>query len=315
MWRTIEISQTKAHLAVEHGQLLVIKGGQSRRNLSIRQRIPCDDIGVVIVDHDGCTYTHRALSALADSGAVLVVCSRQHMPAAAMLPFSSHSQVVWRVWDQITAGMPLCKRLWGRIVAAKIRAQALNLGPGDACTRLLALGRRVRSGDPDNIEAQAARIYWKAHFPQSLLGRAFRRRPGDPKAEPPNNLLDYGYTVLRAAVARALVSSGLLPMLGIHHVNRANAFCLADDLVEPLRPFVDAVAKRLVLERRMDLDRLAKSALLETLTTTVRVGGSIGPLNVALGRYAASLAQSLAEGRADSAKLLVIPESVSVPER
>lgn len=310
MWRTIEISREKAHLAVEHGQLLVMYDGQSRRDLPMRQRIPCEDLGVLIVDHDECTYTHRALSALAESGAVLVVCDGRHIPTAALLPFSSHTEVVWRVRDQIALGAPLRKRLWAAIVAAKVRGQAANLDAGGARPQLLALAQRVRSGDPDNIEAQAARAYWQAFFPRSLLGRTFRREAGDREAEPPNNLLDYGYAIMRAAVARALVGAGLLPMLGIHHENRSNAFCLADDLVEPLRPLIDAAAKRLVCKGQLLLDQPTKAELLLVLTATVRVGDTVGPLNVALGRYVASLARCLAEGRAGSAKLLLIPEAV-----
>ena len=279
--RTIEISREPAHLTVRLGQLILERDGQTVGS------IPCEDIGMILVDHAGTTYTHAALEQLAAVDAVVVVCGRDHLPAGILLPLADHHQVVWRVRDQIALTKPLRKQLWKQIIQAKIRAQADNLSPGTARTKLLALARDVRAGDPANAEAQAAKAYWSDFF----QGIAFRReRYGDG----PNPLLNYGYAILRAAIARAIVAAGLLPALGIHHTNRSNAFCLADDLIEPLRPLVDRRVKELLDEGRTDLDQPTKAALLELLTWEVGFGEQTGPLMVNLHRYVASLAQCYA---------------------
>lgn len=274
--RTIEISREPAHLTVQLDQLLLKREGQTIAS------IPCEDIGVVMVDHAGATYSHAALAQLAQVDAAVVVCGRDHLPVGILLPLADHSTVVWRVNDQINLSKPLRKQLWKQIVQAKIRAQAANLPVGKERTRLLALAREVRSGDPDNAEAQAARVYWTALFEKIH----FRR---DRFGEGPNPLLNYGYAVLRAAIARALVGAGLLPALGLKHSNRSNAFCLADDLIEPLRPLVDRRVKELHDAERNELDQQTKAALLELLTLEVRCGDATGPLMVALHRMVASL--------------------------
>jgi CRISPR-associated protein Cas1 len=178
------------------------------------------------------------------------------------------------------------------LVQAKVRAQAANLSPGTGPRRKLeALARQVRSGDPDNVEAQAARVYWSAWLTdaRTAAGEAdtvFRR---DPDGIGPNALLNYGYAVLRAAVARALVAHGLLPALGLHHSNRSNAFCLADDLLEPLRPLVDRQVRELYWAGQLELDQPTKAALLELLAAEVETAGRTGPLLVALHTYCSSL--------------------------
>lgn len=274
--RTIEISREPAHLTVRLDQLVLQRDGH------VVSSIPCEDIGMVLVDHAGATYSHAALARLAAADAVLVICGRDHLPAGILLPLADHSQVVWRVRDQLKVKRPVRKQLWKQIVQAKIRAQARNLPEGPERTRLLALAREVRSGDPRNAEAQAAKSYWSACF----SGLAFRR---DRFGEGPNPLLNYGYAVLRAALARALVGAGLLPSLGLHHSNRANAFCLADDLIEPLRPIVDRRVQELYAAQRFELDQPAKASLLELLTLEVSIGDTTGPLMVALHRTVASL--------------------------
>lgn len=303
--RTIEISREKAHLAVEHGQLLIILDGQERRDLPMRQRLPCEDLGLVIVDHREVTYSHHALVTLADNGAGLVVCGENHLPIGLMLPMSSHTEQVWRVNDQINCGTVLRKQLWTTLVRAKIRAQAANLDAASPARRRLdRMIGEVRSGDPQNTEAQAARVYWAALF-HSQDSKKFKRLPGERSA--PNNFLDYGYAIIRAAIARALVGAGLLPVIGIHHSNRSNAFCLADDLIEPIRPMIDRRVHRLVTQGRTTLDQSTKAELLLVLSATVLMGmgesQTRGPLDAALVRYAASLAASYAEGRVQ----LIIP--------
>jgi CRISPR-associated protein Cas1 len=210
------------------------------------------------------------------------------------LPLSTNTDLLSRLESQLAASKPTRKRLWAGIVVAKIRAQAANLGHApQARARLLAMAGRVRSGDPENVEAQAARAYWSALFDEQRVPQPFRRRPGEPSAPPPNKLLDYGYAAVRAAVARAVVSAGLLPALGLKHHHRANPFCLADDLVEPLRPIVDGKARELALAGRLSLDQPTKAELLLLLTRTVRVGDCDGPLQVSLVRYVASVVRVL----------------------
>jgi CRISPR-associated protein Cas1 len=289
---TIEISREPVHLAVQLKQLLLKRDGETVGH------VPCEDVGVVLVDHPATTYSHAALASLAEFDAVLVICGRNHLPAAVLLPLADHSQAVLRQRDQIAASRPLCKRLWQHIVQAKVRAQAANLNAGSSArNKLLVLAKEVRSGDPMNIEAQAARIYWPAWTPEE----SFRR---DYNGNGLNGLLNYGYAVVRAAVARAIVAAGLFPSLGIHHHNRGNAFCLADDLIEPLRPLVDDRARELFRQGYDDLTQEAKAQLLELLTDPVELAGEKGPLMVSLHRYAASLVHCFA----GEAKKLQIPK-------
>ncbi|MCI0366261.1 MAG: CRISPR-associated endonuclease Cas1 [Phycisphaerales bacterium] len=298
--RTLEISREPAHLSVRDEQLVLKRDGQT-----IGQ-VPCEDIGVVLVDHPQTTYTHGALAKLAESDAAVVICGRDHMPAAILLPMVDHSQVVWRLDAQLNVSRPLRKQLWRQLVVAKVQAQARNV-PEDqpAHRKLLALAREVRSGDPTNIEAQAAKVYWANWLdqgsvpnscseelgtdplaPHDPLARVFRR---DPEGAGLNSFLNYGYAVLRAAIARAIVGAGLLPSVGLHHRNRSNPFCLADDLIEPLRPLVDDRVRELHRQGYDELNQPAKAAILEILADRVRLGEDIGPLMVQLHRYVASL--------------------------
>jgi CRISPR-associated protein Cas1 len=295
--RTVEISQEPFHLTVRDRQLLLLAKEREPKRLptapgNLRTSIPCEDVGVLLVDHGGCTYTHAALAELVENDAAVILCGRDHLPTGILLPLTNHTQVVWRIDDQINLRPPLRKQLWRQIVQAKIRGQASNFPSDHAMhTQLMALSRRVRSGDPDNMEARAARAYWIAFF-----GSSFRR---DPDRQDVNRLLNYGYTVLRAAVARAIVGAGLLPMLGLHHRNRSNAFCLADDLVEPLRPLVDDAARHLADAGQLELQPHTKRTLLEILTAEVRTADFKGPLMVALHRYVASFARCLEARKAD----------------
>lgn len=312
--RTVEISQQPVHVTVRHEQLVLLARDDERSTLAT---IPCEDIGLLLVENPGVTYSHAAFVTLLEHSAAVVLCGRDHLPAGLLLPLGGNTQIVWRIHDQIAVSRPLRKQLWRQIVQAKIRAQARNLLAGAATrTKLLTLARQVRSGDPTNVEAQAAKLYWASWLSNlrtpdggtTALGPqppAFHRAPDGP---PPNNLLNYGYAVLRAAVARAIVAAGLVPALGIHHSNRANAFCLADDLLEPLRPIVDACVRELVADNVVELDRRAKTALLELLTIPVRTGDEqSGPLQVALHRYVASLVKCF-EGAAAALDIPVIPD-------
>ncbi len=278
--RTVEISGSGNHLAVRQGSLLIA------RDRAEVGRVPLEDLGVLILDCHDTTYTHAVLTRVLAAGAVIVPCARNHLPRGLFLP-QENSLMTERMARQADATRPLKKRLWKQIVQAKIRHQAAALPPGAAAARKLrALVSTVRSGDPANVEAHAARVYWPA-----LLGKAFRRRPDGPH---PNPLLNYGYMALRAAVARAVCAAGLHPALGLHHHNRGNAFSLADDLVEPLRPLVDVRVRGLVRRGHKDIDREAKVELLSALSQTVTVAGAAGPLMAALNRTMASLVRCYA---------------------
>ncbi len=268
-----------------------------RRDGQIDAKIPCEDIGVVLVDHPRVTYSHTALSTLTKAGAVLLLCDQSHLPTSILLPMADHSQVVWRLNDQINASKPLRKTLWKQIVQAKIRRQATVASNPTARSKLLDMAKNVRSGDPANMEAQAARVYWRNYLPDET----FRR---DSDGNELNSFLNYGYAVIRAAVARAIVAAGFLPAIGLHHRNRSNAFCLADDLMEPLRPLVDDRARDLYVQGYRDLTTEAKAGLLELLTLPVKLKGDAGPLMVKLHQMAGSLAACY-QGKA---KQLLIPE-------
>lgn len=282
--RTIEISREAAHLTTRHKQLQLKRDGQ------VVGSVPCEDVGLVLVDHPGTTYTHNALTALLDANAALIVCGKDHLPKGILFPLSDHMEIVWRIEEQTSVSKPLQKRLWKQLIQAKIRAQAGNLTSGSVPHRkLLNYAREVKAGDTSNREAVAARLYWSSWLvnceaPDTV--EPFRR---DRDGDAPNHFLNYGYAILRAAIARSLVAAGLLPAIGIHHRNRSNAFCLADDLIEPLRPLVDARARELYFSGKTELDQEAKQVLLDLLTETVSTGSQSGPLMVAISRMTASL--------------------------
>ncbi len=275
--RTIEISDGPTFLSIELDQLLI------QRDRQQIGQVPVEDIGLLIVDHHSTTYTHSVFTRLLEKGATIVVCDQHHLPAGMLLSFQGNELAGQRLALQAAVKLPVKKRLWRQIVRAKIRAQVANLPADDpARDAMLALVPRVRSADADNCEGQAAALYWPA-----MLGGDFRR---DRYGLAPNNLLNYGYMVLRAAVARAIVSAGLHPALGLHHHHRNNAFALADDLVEVFRPMVDAAVVDLALiQRHMELDRQSKGVLLGLLTRQMTIASQTGPLMVGLHRMMASL--------------------------
>ncbi len=317
--KTIEVSRQAVHLAVRLGQLALRpkpaggRRGEEAGSHGARPRsVPCEDVGLLVVDNMQTTYSHASLAALMECGAAVVICGGDHLPAGVLLPVPSHSEVVPRLRDQANASRPVCKRIWQQIVVAKVRAQAANL-PVDSPEHglLNALAKEVRSGDPSNVEGQAARAYWRRWFAlldERVGGIECPRRSRPDADDLINAMLNYGYAVLRAAVARAIVGAGLAPALGLHHHTRSNAFALADDLVEPFRPIVDARVARYAVERAPcgELDQPAKAALLDLLAAKVRTGERTGPLMAALHRMCASLADCYA-GRS---KRLLIPKAL-----
>ena len=282
--RVIEIANDGRHLSKSRGFMVVSGDGVEEG------RVPLDDIAVLLCNARGLTYSNGLMTELARRGVGVVLCGPSYLPVAWLWPLEGHHVQALRMRCQLDASKPLRKRLWQSTVRAKIVQQDNTLDlmeiPG---SDLKPLVRRVRSGDPDNVEAQAARRYWPL-----LFGSDFRReRFGDM----PNPLLNYGYTVLRAAVARAVVSAGLHPSLGIHHHNRANPMCLVDDLMEPFRPLVDYTVAILVRSGCEEVTADAKRTLAGILTIDMNTDRGVSPLQTCLERAAQSLAQSFEDGK------------------
>lgn len=263
--------------------------------------IPIEDIGILILDHYQISVTHSLLQALNENNAVIISCNQQHMPFGLMLPMFSHHAYTERIHSQLAASVPSKKNLWKQTIEAKIGNQAAVLEwIGLDSKRLRFAQTEVKSGDSGNIEGQAAAYYWKSIFSNDVFFT--RHREGDA----PNNLLNYGYAILRAVIARALVGSGLFLTVGIHHRNKYNPYCLADDIMEPYRPFVDQLVY-VLMKRYTDIEELTtdiKKDLLKIPTLDVQINGETSPLMIAAGRTSASIIQYF-EG---STKKAVYPE-------
>ena len=278
--RTLYFGQA-AYLSLRDGQLLVrLPAEEGSRS------IPIEDIGVLILDHQQISITHGLMNALEAHKCALITCSASHMPSGLFLPLDAHSLQSERFRAQIEATLPLKKQLWQQTVRMKIQNQARVLEEVYAHPQanMLAWVKQVRSGDPDNLEARAAAYYWANLFPS--LPKFTRER----EESAPNALLNYGYALLRAVVARSLVSVGLLPTLGIHHHNRYNAYCLADDIMEPYRPYVDKFVQE-IYEREYpeSLTKDIKHRLLTIMEQDVVIDGITHPLSIATSLTASSL--------------------------
>ena len=284
--RVIEIASEGRHLARYRGLMTVSADGVEDG------RVPLDDIGVLLCNARGLTYSNDLLVELARRGVAVVLCGGNYLPVAWLWPLDGHHIQVLRMRCQLEASLPLRKRLWQAVVKAKIGQQELVLKMlGKSGGGLDGLARRVKSGDSDNMEAQAARRYWPL-----LFGPDFHR---ERFGEMPNPLLNYGYTVLRAATARAIATAGLHPSLGIHHHNRYDAMCLVDDLMEPFRPAVDYAVVRLVESGCAEVTSESKRTLAGVLATDMRTERGTTPLETCLERAAQSLAQSFEEKRVE----------------
>lgn len=304
--RTIEVSTEGTHLSLRDKQLIIAR---DRETLAT---VPFEDLGFLVLDSRGVTITSSALRAASEAGAVVVVCADNHIPSALMMPLEGNALHTQRLLKQVSISEPLRKRLWARIVRAKIQMQAALLErDSTARARLESLADRIKSGDAENLEAQAARLYWPEVFKAVDLPEPFWR---DRNGPPPNGLLNYGYALVRASVARALCAAGLHPALGLQHHNRSNAFCLADDLVEPFRPVVDARVKELCSQGKLEVNKDTKKPLLEILTTALSVGEETGPLMNGTQRAATSLWRAIdvgtgegKQGAEEAADLLELP--------
>jgi CRISP-associated protein Cas1 len=250
--------------------------------------IPIEDIGVVILDHPQITITHHLMHRLLENNSALVTCDDKHMPTGLMLNFNGNTLQQERIEAQINASVPLKKQLWAQTIECKIRNQAAILKQrGEDYANMLHWAAHVKSGDSDNREARAAAYYWQNVLSDEII---FSRDPDGPS---PNNLFNYGYAVLRAITARSLVGSGLMPILGIHHANKYNAYCLADDIMEPYRPYVDKIVLSIVDTNPQisDLTKEIKTQLLSVPAIDVTIGGQSSPLMIAMQQTTASLAK------------------------
>lgn len=253
---------------------------------------PIEDLGVLVIDHQQITITHGLLSALMENNVAVVVCNNTHHPSGLLLALSSNTIQNERYRSQLDASEPLRKQLWQQTVTQKIKNQAALLQSENIETGMLpSLYKNVKSGDSNNCEATAAAFYWSALSPVLWKERGneiFRRFREGP---PPNNYLNYGYALLRATMARSIVGAGLLPTLGIHHANRYNAYCLADDLMEPYRPFSDKAVIEVIKKHGIneDIPKEIKTALLTIPAIDVIMDGEKSPLMIAMQRTAVSL--------------------------
>ncbi|MDW8274530.1 MAG: type II CRISPR-associated endonuclease Cas1 [Chitinophagales bacterium] len=274
-------------LALRLDQLLIQYNHITGQEDMADRTVPIEDLGVIILEHEQITLTHPVMNKLVEYNVGLVCCNERKLPTGLLLNLDGNSVQQERFEAQINASEPLRKQLWQQTVKAKILNQASLLKQLQRdTTYLLELARQVRSGDADNCEAKAASYYWQRLFSPSW--NFVRHREGPP----PNNLLNYGYAILRALTARALIGSGLLPTLGIFHRNRYNAYCLADDIMEPYRPFVDAVVAGILSKTSHihELNNELKVPLLKIPQLDVMIDGKKSPLMVAMSRTTASLA-------------------------
>lgn len=280
-----------AYLSLKMNQLMIripntldIYGKKSNE---LDTSISIEDIGIVVLDNKQITITQGVIEKLLANNCALITCDDSHLPVGMMLPLSGNTTQNERFRNQIESSLPLKKQLWQQTIQAKIfnQAKVLKLIKGIDARNMFAWINNVKSGDSENLEGRAAAYYWKTLF--SNIDNFTRERDG----VFPNSLLNYGYAILRAVVARALVISGLLPTLGIHHHNRYNAYCLADDIMEPYRPYVDILVCELMSENSsiQIVDAEVKKKLLAIPTTEVIINGKRSPLMVAVSQTTASL--------------------------
>ncbi|MDZ4668869.1 MAG: type II CRISPR-associated endonuclease Cas1 [bacterium] len=261
----------------------------------LTKTIPIEDIGILILDHQQLTITHTVIQQAAAHNIAFISCDVNHIPISMLLPLEGHTTQQERFRDQIDASEPLKKQLWQQTIKYKIANQAAllsKIGWTNESQSLLIWSNQVNSGDTQNLEARAAALYWKTIFGD--LAPNFTR---DRFGSYPNNLLNYAYAIIRATVARSLVGSGLLPTLGIHHKNKYNAYCLADDVMEPYRIYADELVYGLLQEnagQELDLTTVIKGKILSLPAKEVSIDGMRSPMMVGLQRTTSSLSQCFA---------------------
>lgn len=296
----VEVSNDQRHLSVYRGFMVVHSTGTHREEVG---RVALDDMAALIANAHGLSYTNNLLVALAERGVPMVLCAANHNAVGMLWPLDGHHQQAHRIEAQLACALPTKKRLWASLVKAKLQQQAAVLrAVGAPHAPLQALANKVRSGDPDNLEAQGARAYWTL-----LFGPLFRR---DQEATGLNSLLNYGYTVLRSATARAVVAAGLHPSLGLHHSHDNNAMRLVDDLMEPFRPLVDHAVWQLHTEAKLSITPDTKRHLVQTLYQDLATPAGRTPVMVAVQKTATSLAQVMTRERGG---LDLPPPGMSLP--
>jgi CRISP-associated protein Cas1 len=279
--RTVEIADDSRHLFVNRGFMVVKDTQGEHKELG---QIPLDDIGAVIANAHGLSYTNNLLVALAERGAPFVLCGANHNAVGMLLPIEGNFEQSKRIEAQIAASQPTHKRLWAAVVRSKLEQQgAALMATGAPSAPLTALASKVKSGDPENIEAQGARRYWGL-----LFGEDFRR---DQNGGGLNAMLNYGYTVLRATTARAVIAAGLHPSIGLHHSNDQNAMRLVDDLMESFRPMMDLKVWQLRRNQEIEMTPDTKRALVRTLYDDMQTDAGATPVMVCVQKLATSLAQ------------------------
>lgn len=282
-----------AYLKLSNEQMVIELPAEGEKKTA-----PVEDIGLIILDHQQITITQALIAKLLEHNVGIITCNQTHHPTGLLLNLDGNALQSMHFKSQLEATIPLKKQLWQQTVTAKIYNQAILLGLQQQENKLLlSYSKEVKSGDTGNHEAKAAAFYWKKIFPDFLSFK--RERYG----EPPNNLLNYGYAILRGLVARSLVGSGLLPTIGIHHRNQYNAYCLADDIMEPYRPYVDQVVCQIIRSngRFLEMTPSMKKALLSVPAMDVYIDDQKSPLMVAVQRTTASLCKCFA---GESRKLL-----------
>lgn len=293
--RTLVFGQP-AYLSHQHNQLVV-----KYPNSKDEKTVAVEDVGFVVLEDPQITISGRLLSALAQNNAVVICCNEKHFPAGMMLPFEGHTELNQRYRLQLESSVPLRKNLWQQIVKQKITNQATVLKSRDLpFENMLHWSGEVTSGDTKNHEGRAAAHYW------GQLGTKWPGFTRERSGVPPNGWLNYGYALIRAAIARSVVSAGLLPAIGLHHQNKYNAFCMADDLMEPFRPYTDALVMQLVEKHGLteELKPEVKKELLQVLANDVLIDGEKSPLMIATSRVASSLVECF-EG---SNRKLLLPD-------
>lgn len=278
-----------AYLRCRNEQLEIeIPGAESLPLKDRTTTIPVEDIGVVVVDHFQVTLTHHLIHKLLENNVALITCNDQHLPTGLMLNLNGNTIQQERFEAQIGATVPLKKQMWAQTIETKIKNQAAVLKKrGIKHDNMLYWSESVKSGDSENHESRAAAYYWQNLFADELL---FTR---DSEGMPPNNLLNYGYAILRAVTARSLVASGLLPTLGIHHHNRYNAYCLADDIMEPYRPYVDLMVLG-IIDKNKEINDLSKEIKVELLSLPaidITINDQSSPLMIGMQQTTASVAK------------------------
>lgn len=279
--RIVEIASDRRYLFVSRGFMVIRETEGDRNELG---QVPLDDIAAVVANGHGLSYSNNLLVALAERGASFVLCGANHNAVGMLWPVAGNFQQAKRYDAQIAASQPVRKRLWAEIIRSKLAQQAAVLeAVGMSPTPLSSLIKKVRSGDAGNIEAQGARRYWTL-----LFGKDFRRIQS---AGGINALLNYGYTIYRAATARAVIAAGLHPTLGIHHQNEGNPMRLVDDLIEPFRPLVDLLVWQLFTKDKVEITGDVKRVLVRSLYDDMQTPSGSSPVMACMQRLAISLVQ------------------------